>query len=526
MNEDLQTAQWKSSRLEFQQVFETAGDGMRLIANDYSIINLNSTFCSMAGIDKQMGLNKKCYDIFYGEMCHTEKCPLVQIQNGCQRIECDVVKKKQDGSDIPCIMTATPLNNENGDQIGIVENFKNILERKKAEETIRNQQSLLNTILTITPELIALKDKHGCYRLVNQPFCELLNRSETQIIGKTDESLFSDEYAALLKKFDQIVLDNGQKHVADIQLNLNDTSQWFNIYGIPWLDDNGQIDGILYTFRDITHHIEMEMELLNTKDSLEKRVKERTRELEAMNDELKEEISTRKMMAKELKKSEKNLRDLSTQLLVRQEQERKKLANELHDIVGHSLTAINLTIERIYEECIKVPTKISKHLSIVSKIVKNAMHDVRNISVNLRPSLLDDIGLISTISWYSREFTRIFPQMFIDHLVEIDEEHIPDELKIVIFRILQEAMFNVARHANSDTVKIVLQIIKNQIELIVQDRGKGFTVNEKIKMSGSDKRFGLLSMKERAELSGGQFSIQSEPGKGTAIKASWPLLIN
>ncbi|KPA16771.1 PAS/PAC sensor signal transduction histidine kinase [Candidatus Magnetomorum sp. HK-1] len=519
-----QTVQWCSSKPGLDQIFETAGDGMRLINNDHSIINLNSTFCSMVGIDKQEGIGKKCYEIFHGEMCHTDKCPLVQIQKGCQRIECDVVKKSTDGSDIPCIMTATPLVNDHGDQIGIVENFKNILERKKAEETIHNQQVLLNTILTITPELIALKDKFGRYRLVNKPFCELLNLPETNIIGQTDNILFPKKYAKLLDKHDRTVLKTGQKHVMDIQLKISNTSRWFNIYGIPWLDENGQIDGILYSFREITSHKKLEKELLEAKELLENRVKERTQKLKSINEDLKAEISIRKSIEKALKESEKNLRDLSSQLLVRQEQERKKLANELHDVIGHSLTAINMTIERIYDEFSKIPKSLFKQLKVVSGLVKNAMQDIRHISVNLRPSLLDDIGLISTISWYSREYTRIFPQMFIEQLVEIDEHKIPNDLKIVIFRVMQEAMFNVAKHGNCDTVTIFLAAVSNRIVLKVKDYGNGFNVSEKLKISGPEKRFGLLSMKERTELSGGDFTIQSKPGKGTRVTATWPLL--
>ena len=523
LNSD-QTIQWCSSKPGLDQIFETAGDGMRLINNDHSIINLNSTFCSMVGIEKQEGIGKKCYEIFHGDMCHTDKCPLVQIRNGCQRIECDVVKKNTDGNDIPCIMTATPLVNDQGDQIGIVENFKNILERKKAEETIRNQKALLNTILTITPELIALKDKQGRYRLVNKPFCELLNLPETSIIGQTDDNLLPKKYAILLKDHDKKVLSTGQKEVIDIQFMISNKPRWFNIYGIPWLDENEQIDGILYSFRDITSHKKLEMELIDSKELLEKRVQERTQKLKSINEELKAEISHRKTIENALKESEKNLRDLSSQLLLRQEQERKKLANELHDVIGHSLTAINMTIERIYEEFTRIPTKINKQLKVVSGLVKNAMQDIRHISVNLRPSLIDDIGLISTISWYSREYTRIFPQMFIEQFVDIEEKSIPNELKIVIFRVMQEAMFNVAKHGNCDTVKIVLETVSNRIVLKIEDSGNGFDVSKKLKISGAEKRFGLLSMKERTELSGGVFKIQSNPGKGTNVVATWPLM--
>jgi len=517
-----QISSFNQSFLVFNQIFETAGDGMRLINTDYTILNMNTAFCQMAGIHKNDGIGKKCYDIFHGNMCHTNLCSLNQIMNGNNRIECDVIKKSKDGSDIPCIMTVTPLRDDKGDIIGIVENFKNIIERQKAEETIRKQKALLNTILSITPELIALKDKQKIYRLVNKPFCEMVGLQEDDILGKTNQTLLSKPYADMFDDYDHIVFTSGKQVVKDFSIDIANQMRWYNIYLIPWLNEAGQMDGILYSIRDITDYKQLELALINSKNMLEDRVKERTQEISLMNEELKEEIHARTSFEKALKQSEKNLKDLSSQLLLRQEKERKRISNELHDVVGHSLTAINMSLERLMDECSKYPKKIKTQFSFISSLVKKLMQEVRHISVNLRPSLLDDIGLIPTISWYSREFEKIFQHIFIEYDIQIKEKDIPVHLKIEIFRVMQEAMFNAGKHANSDTIYIFLEQTDQRIMIRIKDKGQGFHIKDKLSRLGPEKRFGILSMKERTELSGGIFKIESEIDMGTQVIASWP----
>jgi len=121
---------------EINQIFDTAADGMRVIDKDFNVMRINTTLCDLAGITADEALGMKCHEVFCGPMCHTFECSLTQILNGKERIECDVEKVHWNGHKIPCILTATPLRDSNGDIIAIVEDFKDIRERKKLEHDL------------------------------------------------------------------------------------------------------------------------------------------------------------------------------------------------------------------------------------------------------------------------------------------------------------------------------------------------------------------------------------------------------
>jgi len=237
-----------------------------------------------------------------------------------------------------------------------------------------------------------------------------------------------------------------------------------------------------------------------------------------------EDITERKMAEEKLKRSEKNLRLLSSQLLSAKEDERKRIAQELHDSVGQYLTSIKFKNENILNKMEKQDVDFDLQLLRDSvPIIQDAIDEVRRISMDLRPSTLDDFGILATISWLIREFQSIHANIKIETKIEIEEDEVPEELKVVIFRILQEGLNNVAKHSQARMVEVLLQKKGNTRELFISDNGVGFDVQEKFIKDDARQGFGLTSMEERAELSGGSFSVESQPGKGTTIKISWQI---
>jgi len=235
-------------------------------------------------------------------------------------------------------------------------------------------------------------------------------------------------------------------------------------------------------------------------------------------------IRERKRAEEAIKNSRHRLRMLSAQLLLAQERERKQIANELHDSIGQSLTAIKYGIESVSEEMDKEPVAVNKSaLLAVLSILQEVTDEVRNIQTNLRPPILDDIGLLPAISWFCREFQKIYSRLRIIRLLEIEESDIPDSLKIVIFRIMQEALNNAAKHSEAECVHFSLRKSENAIEMSVQDDGRGFDLEKVLNTKELSRGFGLETMKERAELSGGRFEIESKKAKGTTIRTLWPL---
>lgn len=222
----------------------------------------------------------------------------------------------------------------------------------------------------------------------------------------------------------------------------------------------------------------------------------------------------------ELRRSEQALHQLSSLLIVAQENERKRIANELHDGIGQRLSAIKFSVEDVLRSCDSVgnASHFVRLQDVVEKI-RDTIEEVRRTSMDLRPSILDDLGLMATINWFCREFGTMFPWIEVVKEVDILEKDIREELKVVIFRIMQEAFHNITKHASATRVEIALRLERDELKLRIYDNGSGFVMNADVVNGPS---LGLKSMRERAELMGGQFDIQSARGAGTRIIVSWP----
>jgi signal transduction histidine kinase len=239
---------------------------------------------------------------------------------------------------------------------------------------------------------------------------------------------------------------------------------------------------------------------------------------------LEHEIEAHKRDWQALQRSEHALRVLSGKLLGAQEQERKRIAAELHDGLGQSLSAIKFNLESGLREINSCASECG--VGMVKKSiqkVRDAVEEVRRISMDLRPSILDDLGILATIEWFCREYNKFYPHITVNRHVTVAESDIPEPLKVVIYRILQEAFNNVAKHAEADRVDLVLAAEAGQIRLSIRDNGRGFDVQRVVdsNTNGEVRGIGLQSMSERAEWSGGVLSIESRRNEGTKIEVGW-----
>jgi signal transduction histidine kinase len=236
-------------------------------------------------------------------------------------------------------------------------------------------------------------------------------------------------------------------------------------------------------------------------------------------------FSTRKILSledqarlryEEVAEARGQLKDLSARLVQAQETERKALSRELHDEVGQSLSAVLMELRNLSAGLkIRTDEQSRSHVETIKGLVENTVRVVRNMALLLRPSMLDDLGLIPALKWQARE-TAKRTGMDVTVATELDSDDLPDEYKTCIYRVVQEALNNCTRHSQATTVRIRVEQRLDRLMMVIQDDGEGFDV-------GQMKGLGLLGVQERVVRLGGQFTIHSTRGRGTILTVELPV---
>ncbi len=261
---------------------------------------------------------------------------------------------------------------------------------------------------------------------------------------------------------------------------------------------------------------------------------QRTVELAASNLELKQEIAQRKAVEAALKKSENHysellsrsellqeqLRQLSRQILSAQEEERKRISRELHDVIAQTLTGINIRLAALKKEAALNTRHLDRNIARTQRLVEKSVNIVHDFARELRPAVLDDLGLIPALHSFVKIFSkRTRLHVHLKAFAGIEELDIAK--RTVFFRVAQEALTNVARHAHARGVEVDFQKVNGVARMEIKDDGKSFHVERTLNARGNN-RLGLLGMRERVEMVGGAFCIESAPGKGTTVRVEIP----
>ncbi len=386
-----------------------------------------------------------------------------------------------------------------------------ITERKRMEEELRQSEEKSRLLIKYAPSMFYEIDFHRlAFKSVNDLMCEFLGYTREELLAMNPFDLLDEEGKALFReRIRRKLAGETVSDSVEYKSRTKDGREVYGVLNITFTYKDGKPEGAVVVAHDITERKRAEealkrrsSELQKLAETLERRVKERTEELEEAN---------------------KALRQLSIRLLSAHEEERKRVAGDLHDTIGSCLSGIKFKVESALQENTKTPRAANESLSTIVPVIQDAIEECRRIQMDLRPSMLDDLGLLPTLSWFFRRFQTIYSTIHIEQEMTIEESELPDSLKIVVYRVVQEAMNNTAKHSKADLVRISLRKIHNKVELFVVDNGCGFNVQQRLFLDNSKRGLGLTSMRERTELSGGSFAVESAEGKGTMIRVSWPI---
>jgi PAS domain S-box-containing protein len=252
----------------------------------------------------------------------------------------------------------------------------------------------------------------------------------------------------------------------------------------------------------------------------EQGLRERTQQLEELTTSLEKKVKER---TSDLEKANDDLRQLSKRLLTVQEDERKKIARELHDGLASNLAGIKFKIEYELNKAKTMPGIDRKAIEALIPLIQEGVEECRRIQMDLRPPMLDSLGLLKTLSWFFRTVEATYPALSVEQEIEIEETDIPAGLKTVIFRVVQEAINNVSKYSQAEHVVFSFHQANGSLILVIRDYGQGFDLEKRGSSDDVYPGFGLTSMRERVHLSGGTFAIESKVGEGTMLRAIWAI---
>jgi chemotaxis methyl-accepting protein methylase/signal transduction histidine kinase/chemotaxis response regulator CheB len=397
---------------------------------------------------------------------------------------------------------------------------------KGTERALRKSESHYRALFNLGPVAIYSCDATGLIQEYNMRAEELWGRKPKP--GDTDErfcgsfKLFGPDGSFIPHAESPMAkVLNGKlpgKFEGEVLIERPDGSRFLVFFNIvPLMDERGAFAGAINCFMDISA-LKQAMELKNRLDTIA-----------VTNREMEREIARRGVVEQSLKSSELHLRQsldqtrqLAHRILSAHEQERKQISHELHDEVAQSLTGIGVHLSALEVQAVRNPKGLAKSFARTQKIIRKSMEIVHRFARELRPAMLDDLGLVATLHSFLKEFKqRTGLHVRFTASASLNTNRLDSERNAVLFRVAQSALNNIAQHAQASIVNVSLLQLPSAICMEIKDNGKGFQV-QRVLRAKRYKRLGLPIMKERVEMAGGGIAIESAPGSGTTIRVQIP----
>jgi len=352
-------------------------------------------------------------------------------------------------------------------------------------KSVQTKLHQLSWVFRDAADPIIIEDLSGTIIEINREAERSYGWSRDELIGKSIKNLLLPERYQIAWQLRQQCL-NGQEVRNWEGYRVDKYGRVFPtlLTAFPLMDENGRIEFIATINKDISILKNLELQLLD---------------------------------------SQRRLKEFSRKSIEALEADRKAVSRELHDSIGGNLAAIKFALESIAKTIAEKPDAATASLEKTILRLADTIKDCKRLSANLQPEIIDDRGLLPTIDWHIRQFRQHHSQINIIQLIDVDEREVPELLKIVIYRVIQEALNNAAMHSKADTIYIRLKKSGNYLEAEVEDNGRGFDFKEVSNRGDRISGFGLKSMRERVEIIGGSFSAHSLLGAGTRVRIALPL---
>ncbi len=480
-------AELKRTKEYLENIIENSVDAIGIVDREGRFILWNRRAVEIYGYHSDELAGKSSFDL-YADREELDRMLQRLRRKGVVR-EYEILMKKRDGSIVPMDISISLLKDDRGRTIGSVCVARDLSDRKKGElelkrardelsryskeleRQVRERTREISGILKYTPAIVTIKDVDGYYTLVNARFEELVGMNGEEIRGKSDHDIFPAEFADQFRANDLQVLAEGRSWQVEEHFPQGDGIHTYLAVKFPLYDEDGVATGTCGIGTDIT----------------------------------------------QVKKAQDQLRRLSGRILAGQETERAAIARELHDELGQILTALRMDAVWMLNHLKDSNSRAAARALNMCDIIDKTIDEVRGIALRLRPSVLDDLGLIPALEWYTTDLEKRSGIAIILH--HHDVPPMDDLVATAAYRIAQEALTNVVRHSSASHAEVSLEREGDVLVITVTDNGRGFNVSN---LSESD-CLGLAGMRERAGLAGGSLEIESTPGKGTQMRCTLPI---
>jgi PAS domain S-box-containing protein len=428
---------------------------------------------------------------------------LARLRRG-QRIDhFETVRQTKDGRRVPISLTVSPIRDAQGHIIGASKVARDISERRQSDEL----RARLAAIVDSADDAIVSKTLDGIITSWNRGAERLFGYTASEAVGQSIFIIIPEERNAeensLLAR-----LRGGEKieHFETVRRTKDGRRLPISLTVSPIRDARGDIIGASKVARDITERTVAQEALKRAHEKLEERVRERTAELAKSNDALRAEVAERQRV-------EQQRTQLLTRFVLAQEDERRRIARELHDQLGQQLTALRLTLETLKAESIE-RTQLRVQVETLQELARQLDQDIAFRVWELRPTPLENVGLRAALTNFVQNWSKHLGIQVQLHASRSSDERLNTEVETMVYRLAQEALNNVAKHARAQHVDIVLERNEDHLSLIVEDDGVGFNPLDQETLGDG---LGLTGMRERAALVGADLQIESVLDRGTTI---------